>query len=132
MAVRADMADSPKESTRACGGRRRAAGAAKRKREREGAAERPGGAGCRSRPVFSFFPRAAAMCSSSPTGDLGTIRSLSPNGNSEGAGRMCAPPLHLTAGSSYRNELISIVSVRPGPTPIAEIGAPDISSRAFT
>ncbi len=32
----------------------------------------------------------------------------------------------------YRNELISIVSVRPGPTPIAEIGAPDISSRAFT
>lgn len=33
---------------------------------------------------------------------------------------------------SYRKELISIVSVRPGPTPIAEIGAPDISSRAFT
>ncbi len=32
----------------------------------------------------------------------------------------------------YRNELISIVSVRPGPTPIAEIGAPDISSSAFT
>ncbi|CAM5629609.1 hypothetical protein SCALM49S_05983 [Streptomyces californicus] len=35
-------------------------------------------------------------------------------------------------GTAYRNELISIVSVRPGPTPIAEIGAPDISSRAFT
>lgn len=32
----------------------------------------------------------------------------------------------------YRNELISMVSVRPGPTPIAEIGAPDISSSAFT
>ena len=32
----------------------------------------------------------------------------------------------------YRNELISIVSSRPGPTPIAEIGAPDISSRALT
>lgn len=32
----------------------------------------------------------------------------------------------------YRNELISIVSSRPGPTPIAEIGAPDISSSAFT
>ncbi len=33
---------------------------------------------------------------------------------------------------AYRNELISIVSSRPGPTPIAEIGAPDISSRALT
>lgn len=33
---------------------------------------------------------------------------------------------------SYRNELISIVSSRPGPTPIAEIGAPDISSSALT
>lgn len=33
---------------------------------------------------------------------------------------------------AYRNELISMVSVRPGPTPIAEIGAPDISSSAFT
>lgn len=32
----------------------------------------------------------------------------------------------------YRNELISIVSSRPGPTPIAEIGAPDISSSALT
>lgn len=32
----------------------------------------------------------------------------------------------------YRNELISIVSSRPGPTPIAEIGAPDMSSRALT
>ncbi|MFE9607931.1 poly-gamma-glutamate hydrolase family protein [Streptomyces sp. NPDC006012] len=31
-----------------------------------------------------------------------------------------------------RKELISIVSSRPGPTPIAEIGAPDISSSAFT
>ncbi len=34
--------------------------------------------------------------------------------------------------TAYRNELIWIVSVRPGPTPIAEIGAPDISSSAFT
>lgn len=32
----------------------------------------------------------------------------------------------------YRNELIWIVSSRPGPTPIAEIGAPDISSSALT
>ena len=31
-----------------------------------------------------------------------------------------------------RNELISIVSSRPGPTPMAEIGAPDISSSALT
>jgi hypothetical protein len=30
------------------------------------------------------------------------------------------------------NGLISIVSVRPGPTPIAEIGAPDMSSSALT
>ncbi|MGX1271385.1 hypothetical protein RKD18_004579 [Streptomyces phaeoluteigriseus] len=30
------------------------------------------------------------------------------------------------------NELIWIVSSRPGPTPIAEIGAPDISSSALT
>lgn len=30
------------------------------------------------------------------------------------------------------NELIWIVSYRPGPTPMAEIGAPDISSSAFT
>jgi hypothetical protein len=29
-------------------------------------------------------------------------------------------------------ETISIVSSRPGPTPIAEIGAPDISSSALT
>ncbi len=35
-------------------------------------------------------------------------------------------------GADQRNELISIVSSRPGPTPIAEIGAPDISSSAFT
>lgn len=34
--------------------------------------------------------------------------------------------------AAYRNELISIVSSRPGPTPIAEIGAPDISSSALT
>ncbi|GGP55533.1 hypothetical protein GCM10010231_28090 [Streptomyces sindenensis] len=39
---------------------------------------------------------------------------------------------HGAAKVPYRNELISIVSVRPGPTPIAEIGAPDISSSAFT
>jgi hypothetical protein len=39
-----------------------------------------------------------------------------------------------TSGSArlYRKELISIVSVRPGPTPMAEIGAPDISSSALT
>lgn len=37
-----------------------------------------------------------------------------------------------SCGNSYRKELISMVSVRPGPTPIAEIGAPDISSSAFT
>ncbi|GHB77195.1 hypothetical protein GCM10010331_76040 [Streptomyces xanthochromogenes] len=42
--------------------------------------------------------------------------------------RACGSPRRL----AYRKELISIVSVRPGPTPIAEIGAPDISSRAFT
>ncbi len=34
--------------------------------------------------------------------------------------------------AAYRKELIWIVSSRPGPTPIAEIGAPDISSRALT
>lgn len=48
------------------------------------------------------------------------------------------PPVHTyrrprqSGLLAYRNELISIVSVRPGPTPIAEIGAPDISSSAFT
>ena len=31
-----------------------------------------------------------------------------------------------------RNDRIWMVSVRPGPTPMAEIGAPDMSSRAFT
>ncbi len=42
-------------------------------------------------------------------------------------------PGHRSASPvPYRNELISIVSSRPGPTPIAEIGAPDISSSALT
>ncbi len=44
----------------------------------------------------------------------------------------CGPAAGARRVSSYRNELISIVSSRPGPTPIAEIGAPDISSSAFT
>ena len=33
---------------------------------------------------------------------------------------------------AYRNERSWIVALRSGPTPIAEIGAPDISSSAFT
>lgn len=52
-----------------------------------------------------------------------------------GAVRRPGPPRVSQAErlrTAYRNELISIVSVRPGPTPIAEIGAPDISSSAFT
>lgn len=53
-----------------------------------------------------------------------------------GPGRLPPTVLFAAAGGAvrrcYRNELISIVSSRPGPTPIAEIGAPDISSSAFT
>jgi hypothetical protein len=37
-----------------------------------------------------------------------------------------------SATRQSRNELIWIVSSRPGPTPIAEIGAPDMSSSALT
>ncbi|GAA1086992.1 hypothetical protein GCM10009663_33320 [Kitasatospora arboriphila] len=63
------------------------------------------------------------------------------SGNAEGprtelgAGPSGGCPRGVPDGSgreSYRKELIWMVSVRPGPTPIAEIGAPDISSRAFT
>lgn len=57
-----------------------------------------------------------------------------PDGNAAADDGSCpssaAAPVVL--GAPQRNELISMVSVRPGPTPIAEIGAPDISSRAFT
>lgn len=44
-------------------------------------------------------------------------------------------PFHTASAArknDQMNELISIVSSRPGPTPIAEIGAPDISSSALT
>jgi hypothetical protein len=41
-------------------------------------------------------------------------------------------PLGVRDRRAYKKELISMVSVRPGPTPIAETGAPDISSSAFT
>ncbi|BFP53482.1 hypothetical protein SCMC78_32890 [Streptomyces sp. CMC78] len=54
-----------------------------------------------------------------------------PAGKGGGARDRNDPGPHRRS-TAYRNELISIVSVRPGPTPIAEIGAPDISSRAFT
>lgn len=37
-----------------------------------------------------------------------------------------------TIRTDQMNELISIVSSRPGPTPIAEIWAPDMSSSALT
>jgi hypothetical protein len=53
----------------------------------------------------------------------------------EGCGMVRRPPRRIVPprrGAGYRNELISMVSVRPGPTPIAEIGAPDISSSART
>lgn len=49
-----------------------------------------------------------------------------------GTGSLRSGPGPHGQSTAYRNELISIVSVRPGPTPIAEIGAPDISSSAFT
>ncbi|GGW14908.1 hypothetical protein GCM10010264_60950 [Streptomyces globisporus] len=84
------------------------------------APERPGGptwGGATAKPHWSG-PVKAATGQENPWGPgCGSFRSgPGPHGRS----------------TAYRNELISIVSVRPGPTPIAEIGAPDISSRAFT
>lgn len=82
-----------------------------------------------------------------PTAQVATLRGLKAFTDppppapprTRGGPRMAVRPSGVVPGggprgrrSGYRNELISIVSVRPGPTPIAEIGAPDISSRAFT
>ncbi len=75
-------------------------------------------------PTFFWSAHAGVLLQRMP------VPGTSPRGN---AGR---PPRERRAargaGSDQMNELISIVSSRPGPTPIAEIGAPDISSSAFT
>lgn len=62
----------------------------------------------------------------SPRATADTRTRLRPGGRNSHRGGAAVEP------AGYRNELIWIVSVRPGPTPIAEIGAPDISSSAFT
>ena len=67
--------------------------------------------------------RAAPECS-------GCMGSAAPADTSSGGAAGATRPRYLYG--NYRKGLISIVSSRPGPTPIAEIGAPDISSSALT
>jgi hypothetical protein len=103
---------------------------------REGKAPGPGMVTGRTRPLWRAEirqPRSVRTTTAEPLGSdqLVTPAPADPGMRSGGRLLKSRPPCGELR-DSYRKELISIVSVRPGPTPIAEIGAPDISSSAFT
>jgi hypothetical protein len=84
-----------------------------------------------NRQIVSGRGNGPTLCQLGCGPDAGRVIAESESG---GDPRVCAASdSAISRGYFPRSRLlISIVCVRPGPTPIAEIGAPDISSRALT